>query len=363
MTDKEKVLHIGLCGPLPPPYGGMANQLNQLYGLLVQDDIQVSLVQTNAPYHYKMIQKIKGVRALFRIVPYLLNVWKLAGKVDVIHVFANSGWSWQLFSAPVLWIAWLRKTPVIINYRGGEARDYFNKSIKWVRPSINKATTVIVPSGYLKKVFSDFEIETHIIPNIINLERFHVKDNYGQLNPAHPHLIITRNLEAIYGIPTAINAVALLSQIVPDIRLSIAGSGPQKEELQQLVTKEKLEKNISFTGKLIPEEMADLYQRADIILNPTTVDNMPNSVLEAMASGVAVVTTDVGGIPYIVEDNKTALFTEVNNAEAMAKQINRLLNEPELYRALVNNGLQEVRQYSWTEIRTLWLALYKSFLK
>ena len=96
-------------------------------------------------------------------------------KVNVIHVFANSGWSWQLFSAPVLSIGWIRKTPVIINYRGGEARDYFNKSIKWVRPSINKATDIIVPSGYLKTIFSDFGIESHIIPNIVNLERFQPK--------------------------------------------------------------------------------------------------------------------------------------------------------------------------------------------
>ena len=366
MTDKEEILHVGLIGPLPPPYGGMANQLNQLCRLLTQEDIQVSLVQTNAPYHFKIIKKAKGVRAFFRIIPYLLKVWKLAGKVNVIHVFANSGWSWQLFAAPVLWIGWVRKTPVIINYRGGEARDYFNKSIKWVRPSINKATAVIVPSGYLKAVFSDFGIESQIIPNIVNLGRFHPKEKCGQMNTHCLHLIITRNLEAIYGISTAINAVAQLlrlRQTVPDIHLTIAGMGPQKEELQQLVTKERLEKNICFTGKLTPEEMAELYQRADIMLNPTTVDNMPNSVLEAMASGVAVVTTDVGGIPYIVENNKTALFTEVNNPEAMAKQINRLLNEPELYQALVNNGLQEVQQYTWTEIRVLWLALYKSLMK
>ncbi len=362
MMDKEKVLHVGLCGPLPPPYGGMANQLNQLYRLLLQEDIQVSLLQTNTPYCHKIIEKAKGIRAFFRIIPYLLNVWRFAGKANVIHVFANSGWSWQLFSAPVLWIGWIKKTPVIINYRGGEARDYFNKSIKWVRPSINKATAVIVPSGFLKTVFSDFGIESQIIPNIVNLERFQPKEKCGQINTRRPHLIITRNLEAIYGISTAINSVALLRKKVPDIQLSIAGSGPQKEELQQLVREKRLEKNINFTGKLTPEEMAKLYQSADIMLNPTTVDNMPNSVLEAMASGVAVVTTNVGGIPYLLENNKTALFIEVNNAEAIAKQINRLLDEPELYQALVNNGLQEVQQYTWTEIKPLWLALYKSLL-
>lgn len=360
MANEEKGLHIGLVGPLPPPYGGMANQMNQLYRFLLEEDIQVTLVQTNAPYTYNLIAKIKGVRALVRMIPYLIKLWKLAGKVDVIHVFSNSGWSWQLYAAPVLWIAWFRKTPVIVNYRGGEARSYFNKSIRWIRPSIVKAKVIIVPSTYLKQVFSDFGIESQVIPNIISLERFIPKDKKQNGNIRNPHLIITRNLESIYGIATAIKAVSLLRQTIPDIKLSIAGSGPQKDELQQLVKKENLENHVIFTGKLTPEDMAVLYQNADIMLNPTTVDNMPNSLLEAMASGVPVITTDVGGIPYIVENNKTALFTEVNNPDLMAVQIKRLLNDQQLYVELVKNGLQEVQQYTWTNVKKLWLGLYAS---
>jgi len=360
MANEEKGLHLGLVGPLPPPYGGMANQMNQLYQFLSKEGLQVTLVQTNAAYPSSVIAKIKGVRALVRMVPYFIKLWELAGKVDVIHVFANSGWSWQLYAAPVLWIGWFRKTPVIINYRGGEARSYFNKSIRWIRPSMAKAKAVAVPSTYLKQVFSDFGIESQVIPNIISLERFIPKDKNLSGNIRNPHLIITRNLEPIYGIATAIKAVSLLRQTIPDIRLSIAGSGPQKDELQQLVKKENLENSVIFTGKLTPEEMAVLYKNADIMLNPTTVDNMPNSLLEAMASGVPIITTDVGGIPYMVENNKTALFTEVNNPELMAAQIKRLLNDYPLYMELVENGLQEVQQYTWTNVKKLWLGLYAS---
>ncbi len=358
MAHKEKTLHVGLIGPLPPPYGGMANQLNQLRQFLAREGVYVSLVQTNAPYCCTLAAKVKGVRALFRIIPYLIKLWKLAGKADVLHVFANSGWSWQLFAAPAIWVGWLRKTPVIVNYRGGEARSYFDKSIRRVRPSIQKAAVVVVPSGYLKAVFSDFGIDSTVIPNIIDLGRFTPKQTNKPIDVSNPHLIITRNLEAIYGIATAIKSIALLKRTIPGARLSIAGSGPQQAELQQLVKEENLENNVVFTGKLAPEEMAVLYQHADIMLNPTTVDNMPNSVLEAMASGVAVITTNVGGIPYIVENNKTALFTEANNPELMAAQISRLLNDNALYQTLVSNGLREVRQYAWDEVKTLWLALY-----
>jgi len=353
-------LNIGLIGPLPPPYGGMANQANQLYQLLQQEsDINVSFVQTNSPYTYELIGKIKGLRAIIRLLTYAREVYKLAGKVDVLHVLANSGWSWQLFTAPVIWIASLRKTPVIVNYRGGEARTYFEKSIKWVAPSMKKSSVIVVPSGYLKHVFSEFNFETQVIANIINLQRFKpAKNNKNILNT--PHLIITRNLEPIYGLVTAIKAIAIVKEKIPQLKLSIAGSGHQKEELEKLVSDLKLEGNVVFTGKLRPDEVADLYQAADIMLNPTTVDNMPNSVLEAMASGVAIITTNVGGIPYIVEDEKTALLIDVNNAKLMADKIILLLNDKSLYVNLVTNGLVEVQQYSWEHIKKQWLALYQS---
>ncbi len=215
-------------------------------------------------------------------------------------------------------------------------------------------------NNYLKQIFSTFGIDVQVIPNIIDLQCFHRIHHHKKFEPKQPHLIITRNLEAIYGIATAIKAVAIVKKTVPFITLSIAGSGPQQDELQQLVQQEGLEQNVHFTGKLTPQEVATLYHHADIMINPTTVDNMPNSVLEAMASGVAVVTTDVGGIPYILENNKTALFTEVNNPQAMATQIHKLLDSPELHQALIKNGLQEVQQYTWTEVKELWLSLYKS---
>lgn len=354
--NKNSLLTVGLIGPLPPPFGGMANQARQLYRLLEAEGVKVCFIQTNVDYPNRWIAKLKGVRALFRFLPYLLKVWKLAGDAQLIHVFSNSGWSWQLFSAPVLWLGWLRKTPVIINYRGGEAQSYFEKSIDRVRPSINKAAAVVVPSGYLQTVFADFSIHAEVIPNIIDLERFKPVDK--TMDPKSVHLVVTRNLEAIYGIETAITATAILKEKIPGIRLSIAGSGEHLPVLRNLVESLGLQTEVHFTGKLNPEEIGRLYQAADIMLNPTTVDNMPNSILEALACGLPVVTTDVGGIRYIVKDNETALFIKVNNPNHMAIQVLRLIESPDLYNKLRLQGFNEVKQFAWDEVKKLWLDLY-----
>ncbi|MCB1700822.1 MAG: glycosyltransferase family 4 protein [Halioglobus sp.] len=353
---KPASLRLGLVGPLPPPNGGMAMQLQQLAGLLGHEDIGVDLVQTNPPYRPAIVRHVKGLRAIFLLVPYLWRVWRMAGRVDVIHLMANSGWSWQLYAAPVIWLGWLRKTPVIVNYRGGAAREYLAASGAWVKPSLEKATCLVVPSGFLQQVFSDFGVASSVIPNIIDPDIFHPAP--APVARAHFTIVITRNLEAIYGLDTAIRAVAIVREAVSDVKLKIAGSGPQREELQALVDALGLGDTVVFLGRLGRAEVVDLYHNADVMLNPTRVDNMPNSVLEAMACGLPVVSTNVGGVPYIVRDGETALLVPPDDAGRMAQAVLDIHRDKTRREALASNGLREVAQYYWSEVRLKWLNLY-----
>lgn len=355
----SEAFKIGIVGPLPPPAGGMATQTRQLCELLTEERLDVRIVQTNSPYSPGWVANLRGVRAIFRLFPYFFRIWKLAGEVDVIHLMANSGWSWQLFSAPVIWIGWLRKVPVIVNYRGGEAEQYFQKSYRWIAPTMNRAAEIVVPSPYLKKIFAEQGFKTAVIPNIVNFERFKPRKRSDESANQEFRLIVTRNLEAIYGLPTAIKAAAKVVKEIPNLKLLIAGSGPLKGELMELVRVLGLQENSSFVGRLGPGEIERFYNDADVMLNPTTVDNMPNSVLEALASGLPVITTDVGGIPYIVEHEKNALLVPVGDEDEMAKQILRLYKDKAIRKRLIVNGLDEVAQYGWLEVKELWLNTYQ----
>jgi len=350
-------LHVGLVGPLPPPNGGMAMQTKQLIGLLTQEGVKVTHLATNPPYRPKFVGRLKGIRAVFRLLPYGLSAWKLAGEVDVIHIMANSGWSWQLFTAPVVWLASLRHTPVIVNYRGGEALSYFQKSFARVRPTLARAHSVVVPSGFLQEVFKGFEIDSNVIPNIIDQSRFFPspkKREEGRFT-----LIVTRNLEAIYGIDMAIRAVALLQGKIDKLELKVAGSGPQLAELESLASDLGVHDTVHFVGRIERDDMCGFYHSADLMLSPTTVDNMPNSVLEAMACGVAVVSTNVGGVPYIVKDGETALLVESGKEQQMAEAILRLYHEHNTRNKMIDAGLAEVAQYGWANVRNLWLGIYQ----
>tara|TARA_R110000772_G_scaffold129051_4_gene237014 strand:- start:29352 stop:30449 length:1098 start_codon:yes stop_codon:yes gene_type:complete len=351
-------LHLGLVGPVPPPNGGMAMQTEQLARLLRAEGLQVSQVATNAPYRPAGVGRVPGLRALSRFIPYLWAVWRLAGKVDLIHLMANSGWSWQLFSAPVLWLAPLRRCPVIVNYRGGEAQVYFARAWGRVKPSLSRAALVAVPSGYLSAVFSEFGQPTRIISNIVDQTVFKPAPDIGASGQPFT-VVITRNLEPIYGIETALRALADVLREAPKTRMRIAGSGPQEAELRGLAAALGIDDAVEFTGRLDRQGVAQLYTEADAMLNPTTVDNMPNSVIEALACGVPVVSTEVGGVPYIVQHEQTALLVPVNDPAAMASAILRLQRDTMLRHRLRTQGLQHVAQFAWPAVRDQWLAAYR----
>jgi glycosyltransferase involved in cell wall biosynthesis len=350
-------LRVGLVGPLPPPFGGMANQTRQLAELLSGKGIAVSLVQVNPPYRPNWIGQVPVLRALARLLPYIVSLWRQAGQSDVVHVMANSGWSWYLFAAPAIWIAHRRGVPIVVNYRGGEAEKFLTKSANKIQWSLSQASALAVPSGFLEEVFGRFGIKATVVPNIINLERFH---NPNPNRSKRRHILVARNLEPIYDNETAIRAFALVHASYPDTTLTIAGSGPEASALQTLANDLSVSSAVKFTGRLEPQAMADLYREVDIAINPSLVDNMPNSVLEALASGVPVVSTNVGGVPYVVCDNVTALLIPARSPEVMAAALMRLLDEPDLCDRLIENGLAEIQRYTWDTVWPVWEKVYQS---
>lgn len=352
-------LRLVVVGPLPPPAGGMANQTRQLAELLRAEGVQVTLVQTNAPYRPRWAGRLPVLRAGFRLLPYLAALWRACGRCELMHLMANSGWSWHLFAMPAIVIARLRKVPVVVNYRGGEAGTFLRGAAGVVRLAMRPVAALVLPSGYLQAVFSGYGMAGEVVPNIVDLSRFRPAD---ERQPGGPHIVIARNLEPIYGIDVALRAFAHVLTAAPTARLSIAGSGPELAKLQALADTLGVTASVRFTGRLDRDDMAALYRSADVMINASRVDNMPNSVLEALASGVAVVSTRVGGVPYIVEDERTALLVPPDAPEPMEKAVVRLIEDDALRQRLVAAGLADVARYQWATVSTQWLAVYRRAL-
>lgn len=347
---------VCIVGPLPPPSGGMANQCEQLVRLLGGEGVHVELVRNNAPYRPAWVGHVPMLRAAFRLVPYVIRLLRAAGRVDLMHVLANSGWAWHLLAAPALWAAQLRGTPVVVNYRGGNADAFFASAPRHVLWSMRRAALRVTPSAFLQRVFARHGLTAEVVPNVVDLARFAPAParDFG----VAPHLVVARNLEPIYDMPTALRAFAIVRQTLHGATLTIAGSGPERPALERLAADLGLAPWVRFSGRIDNAEMPHLYAAADCVLNPSTVDNMPISLLEAFASGVPVVSTDAGGIPDMVEHDVSGLLVPVGDADAMARAALQVLGDAALRRRLVQAGLAEARRYAWPEVRERWRVAY-----
>lgn len=355
-------LRIALIGPLPPPSGGMANQTLQLARLLEAAGASVQLVQVNAPYSPAWVANIKGLRAALRLAGYLRRLWRVADQVDLFHVMANSGWSWHLFAAPAIWLARIRGKSVIVNYRGGEADHFFCKQKRLVALSLNRADAIIVPSVFLAEVFERYGFATEIVPNIIDLSHFSPVA-IDQARPAGPVLLVARNLEAIYDNASALRAFAIIKDACPGARLVIAGSGSELAALKQLAQQLGMAASVQFTGRVDNLAMANLYQNCDIVLNPSLADNMPISILEALACAIPVISTSVGGIPVLLQHEVTGLLVAPGDSQAMAQAALSLLQAPARARSIGAAGFAFVQQFSWDQVAPQLLLQYHRVLE
>ena len=356
MDDLENC-KIALVGPLPPPSGGMANQTEQLARLLALEGAEVRIVRTNAPYRPAVVERLHGVRALFRLAPYLLELRRAARRGAIFHIMANSGWSWHLFAAPALAIARWSKSPAVLNYRGGQAEEFFTRSFASVQKSLRWADAVVVPSRFLEDVFRKFGVETRVVPNIIDLDRFRPSTQRSP-NGDGPRILIARNLEPIYDIETGLRALHVLRKVCDRATLEVAGTGPEASRLESIASGLGIAESVRFLGRVDNEKMPSLYARADIALNTSLVDNMPISILEALASGVPVVSTRVGGVPAVVRDGEDAVLVPAREPEAMARAIESLWASPEKRARLRAAGLEKACAYGWPTVRGQWARIY-----
>jgi glycosyltransferase involved in cell wall biosynthesis len=272
----------------------------------------------------------------------------------VLHVFSASYLSFVIAPTPAILIGKLFSKRVLLNYHSGEAEDHLTRWRRTAIPIIRLADLVVVPSEYLVRVFARFGLEAHAIHNLVDTGRFRFRER----KVLQPVFLSNRNLESHYGVDHVMRAFAIIQQSYPAASLTIAGDGSQRVSLERLSKELKLQ-NTVFVGKIDPNSIADLYDRSDIYLNGSEIDNQPLSILEAFACGLPIVTTAAGGIPDIVSNGRTGFVVPCRDHEQMAVRAIELLSQPNLAREMTTRAVAECRLFSWEAVRDGWLSSYQ----
>ncbi|MGH9435564.1 MAG: glycosyltransferase family 4 protein, partial [Terriglobia bacterium] len=267
--------------------GGHGIQTKALMGHLRSNGYRTYLVPINPrfPIILGWLRKVPYARTILNEFLYILTLPRLM-RADVVHVCSASYFSFLLGPVPALVCAWLMRKRVILNYRSGEAEDHLAHWGVLVHPFLRLADEIVVPSPFLHDVFARFGYETRVIENIVDTSTF----CFHERVPLRLRLLSARNLEPHYRVGDIIEAFVLLRKKHPEARLVIAGSGSEEHRLHGLAESLGAE-GIDFVGRYQPSQAPELYANADIFVNAAVIDNQPNSILEAFASGLPVVST------------------------------------------------------------------------
>jgi L-malate glycosyltransferase len=348
-------LRVLVVAPSLDILGGQAVQADRLMQRL-QDERSVEAcflpINPRLPGALCKLQSIKYVRTLVTSLWYVTALLVRVPKYDVIHIFSASYSSFVLAPTPALMIANIFGKKTILNYHSGEASDHL---ARWplARWALRFADEIAVPSEYLVRVFQEFGFEARAICNTIEVEAFHFRERA----PLRPVFLSNRNLEAHYGVDCVLRAFGKIQIILPEATLTVVGAGSQRRSLERLALELQL-RNVEFKGKVAHDKAFAIYDAADIFLNGSKIDNQPLSFLEAFACGLPVITTDVGGIPNLVDHNRTGLMVPCDDAEAIAEKALYLLSNPAFSTFIARQAREECRKYVWNAVRKQWLALY-----
>lgn len=332
-------MKILLISNYKPGIGGINAQIDLLQQFINQED----------GWHADIFST-KG-NPLRRCIAFIQLLCK-ARRYDVLHIHACSFWGMvpAVFGI-VAGKLWRKRT--IITYHGGEAREYFAKHAAFVRRWLGKADEVIVLSGFLKEIFDEYNIPCVIIPNIVVL-----RPQTERTTTIAPKFISIRHLEPLYNIPCVLQAYEQVIRQYPDATLDILGRGSQRAELEAYVQEHHLT-GVRFVGQVPNTEIYNYLSNADIMLSASRADNMPVSLLEAMNAGLLVISSRVGGVPYMIEDGKTGLLFESDNANELADKMLWALEHPEETNNMIIAAQTEVQKYSWENVKQQLMKIYE----
>jgi glycosyltransferase involved in cell wall biosynthesis len=303
----------------------------------------------------RQLQRIKYVRTVATSMSYVTSLLRRLPSYDVVHVFSASYWSFLLAPTPAILIGKALGKKVVVNYRSGEAADHLTRWPRTSVPTLLRADAVVTPSDYLVDVFARFGVAAESIANFVDPESV----RYRRRDTLRPVFLSNRNFQTLYNVPSVLRAFAIIQRRLPEARLIVIGDGPERGAVHATARALSLS-NVELLGAVRPTEMGRWYDEADVYLNASNIDNMPNSIIEAFACGLPVVTTRAGGIPYIVDHERNGLLVDCDDHAALAAAALRLLDDSALAQRLIAAGLDDVEQrYTWSAVGERWSALYR----
>lgn len=292
---------------------------------------------------------------LARIADMVSTVWRRRADYDVavVDVYSGAAFVWAEAVTAALRAA---RRPYVLTLHGGNLPAFASRWPRRVRRLLHGAHTVTTPSMYLRDRLRHVREDLALVPNAIELGAYRFRER----TRAAPRLVWLRAFHRVYNPTLAVQAIARLTQEIPDVHLTMVGSDTgdgTHTATRDAIDEAGLAAHVELRGGVPKADVPTVLGQADVFLNTSTIDNTPVSVIEAMACGLCVVSTSVGGIPFLLDDARDSLLVPNGDADAMAAAVKRIVVEPALAAGLSRRARAKVEAFDWSAVLPRWESI------
>ncbi|GGK51690.1 MULTISPECIES: glycosyltransferase family 4 protein [Flavobacteriaceae] len=270
----------------------------------------------------------------------------------LIDTYSTSNFYYAVITSQLARMFNLKYIPIL---HGGNLPKRLNSSPFLSNLLFKHSKVNVAPSNYLLEKFKEHGFKSNFISNAIEIKKY----NFKLRNNLQPKLLWVRAFQEIYNPLMAIKVLEILKEKYPEAVLCMVGSDKDGtlKKARRIAQEKDLLSSIEFTGFLKKENWIKKSEAFDIFINTATIDNTPVSVLEAMALGLPVVSTNVGGISYLINNGVEGLLVENNNEQAMAQAILKLIENPIETQKMTQNARTLVEGFDVAMVKQQWYKL------
>ncbi|EDM42952.1 Glycosyl transferase, group 1 [unidentified eubacterium SCB49] len=290
---------------------------------------------------------------IVRLNDMVYTTLRLRKSIDCVLIDTYSTQNFY-YAVIIAFVCKTLKIPYIPILRGGDLPARWVKSKSMCNQLFKNAFVNIAPSSYLFNFFKNKGYDNlKYIPNTIELK------NYRYLNRkvVSAKLLWVRSFSNIYNPLLALHIVEVLMKKKINVTLTMVG--PEKDGSLEICKNYTLKHNlpVTFTGKLSKKEWITLSEQHDIFINTTNFDNTPVSVIEAMALGLPVISTNVGGLPFLIKDMTNGILVLPNDSEEFVNKIEYLISNNSKCSQISDNARKVAETFNWNKIKESWLKV------
>jgi len=290
-------------------------------------------------------KKNKVIR-LFRMS---IAVFKNNASYILIDTYSTANFYYALITSQLARLRAIKYIPIL---HGGNLPQRLDTNPFLSKLIFKHAYLNVAPSAYLKQAFKKRGFKTKLIANPIDLKNY----NFLKRKLKTPKLLWVRAFAKIYNPQMAIEVLLFLKEKYPSVKLCMVGADKDGSflKIKNIVLERRIENQVEFTGFLKKKDWILLAKDYNIFLNTSNFDNMPVSVLEAMALGLAVISTNVGGMPFLIKDKENGILVAKNNPKKMASKIVELIESPSEYEKITTNARTLISNFDLHYIQEQW---------